>query len=394
MSPEEAKKHGARAALFDGRWTHDLHYGVTDTSTDTSSETSAGAFADSSVKGHKYGVYYQTSVRLTPGTEARPGQLLTLAADHEREEFSQRGVVQDYGAFGIYDPNQDRSLQTTGYAAEYLAYFGPDVTWSASARRDDNSDFDDVTTWRTTASWNLPAAATRLHASLGTGQKAPTFVERYGFYPRQFIGNPTLQPETSKGWDAGLEQRWLEGRLVTDLTYFRARLEHEINGSDCSTFPCTASNENGTSQRAGVEFTADAELADGYTLNAAYTYTDATQPDTQAGGAQVRELRRPLHTGSVNLAGHWLGSRLTVNLGAAYTGAREDVVALDTFTEPFTRRAELDAYTLVSLAASYAVTKQLTVYGRIENALDKAYEDVYGYNTPGAAGYVGLRVGL
>ena len=40
------------------------------------------------------------------------------------------------------------------------------------------------------------------------------------------------------------------------------------------------------------------------------------------------------------------------------------------------------------------MTPEVTVYGRVENALDEDYEDVYGYNTPGVAGFVGVRVSL
>ena len=387
-------RSGARASLFGGRWTHELHYAITDTSTDTRSETGPGFFDSSSVDGNKYGAYYQTSLQVVPGHQ------LTLALSSEREEFSQRGTVQSYdfdedGAPDlVLDPNQDESVHAKGYAAEYLAEVTRDLVLSASLRRDDYSDFDDVTTWRTTASWRLPDTKTRLHASLGTGQKTPTFVERFGFYPGQFAGNATLDPETSTGWDTGIERRWLDGRLVTDLTYFRADLEDEINGFDCSAgFPCTASNRDGTSHRKGLEFSAAAELAAGYSLDLAYTYTDATEPDTDS-GARSREVRRPLHSGSLNLTGRLLQQRLTLNLGAYYTGEREDVVALDTFTPPYTRRATLDSYMLLRLAASYEVTGNLSLYGRIENALDEDYEDVYGFRTPGAQAYVGVRMAL
>jgi outer membrane cobalamin receptor len=31
------------------------------------------------------------------------------------------------------------------------------------------------------------------------------------------------------------------------------------------------------------------------------------------------------------------------------------------------------------------------VYGRVENALDEDYQDVFGYASPGIGGFVGLR---
>ena len=117
-----------------------------------------------------------------------------------------------------------------GYIAEYLGQIADRLTYSASARFDDNSDFDDVTTYRFTASYAFPSTGTRLRASFGTGQKSPTFIERFGFFADEFIGNPNLEPETSRGFELGLTQSLLGGRLGADLTYFNETLEDEING--------------------------------------------------------------------------------------------------------------------------------------------------------------------
>lgn len=389
---------GARLDLLDGRWLHEVRYTLTATDTDTVEEdlaTPARDYTARTASGDKYGFYYQTSLRLTAGDATTPGHLLTLAANHEREEFHQRGEVVDF--FGtLYDPNQDQALNTTGFAAEYLAFLGPRLSLAASVRHDDNSDFDDVTTWRTTASWTLPDEATRLHGSFGTGQKAPTFVERYGFSPNQFVGNPDLEPETSQGWDLGVERHWFDGRLTTDLTYFRANLDDEINGFYCPppSYACTAINQQGESRRRGVEAVARASLAGGYTASLSYTYSDSRADDPNTPEVALSgELRRPLHTGSLDLAGRWLDGRLGANIGAAYTGRRKDVFYPPPFFYPATR-VTLDSYVLLRLAASYEVAKGIEVYGRIENALDEDYEDVYGFNTPGLGAFAGVRLAL
>ncbi|MCC7258729.1 MAG: TonB-dependent receptor [Gammaproteobacteria bacterium] len=389
---------GARLDLLDGRWSQQLRYTLTATDTDSTEEnlaTPARDYQARSTAGDRYGLHYQTSLRVTRGDDVTPGHLLTLAADHEREEFHQRGEIVDfYGT--IYDPNQDQSQYATGIAAEYLAHFGPRLSLAASLRRDHYSDFDGATTWRTTASWTLPDAVTRLHGSFGTGQKAPTFVERYGFAPNQFVGNPDLEPETSQGWDAGIERRWLDGRLTTDLTYFRADLDDEIDGFYCPppSFACTAINKDDESHRRGVEAVARAGFADRYTASLTYTYTDSEADDPNTPEVtRVREVRRPLHGGSIDLTGRWLDNRLGINASAAYTGSRED----DFYPPPFffpAERVTLDSYLLVRLAASYQLTPGLEIYGRIENVLDEDYEDVYGFNTPGFGAFAGVRLSL
>src|SRR5437879_489285 len=48
------------------------------------------------------------------------------------------------------------------------------------------------------------AAAVRLRASVGTGFKEPTFYENFA---RGFVtGNPSLDPERSRSWEAGIER--------------------------------------------------------------------------------------------------------------------------------------------------------------------------------------------
>ena len=43
----------------------------------------------------------------------------------------------------------------------------------------------------------------------------------------------------------------------------------------------------------------------------------------------------------------------------------------------------LPSYSTVDVSASYPVTSQLTVRGKIANLFDKDYETVYGYQTAG-----------
>src|SRR3546814_10203352 len=59
--------------------------------------------------------------------------------------------------------------------------------------------------------------ATTLRASYGEGFKAPSLYQLYGDY-----GNDDLQPETSKGWDAGITQQFLDGAAELSATWFTA----------------------------------------------------------------------------------------------------------------------------------------------------------------------------
>jgi vitamin B12 transporter len=268
---------------------------------------------------------------------------------------------------------------------------------SFSGRYDRNSDFEDIGTYRVTGAWTVSEAGTRLRASLGTGHKAPTFSERFGFYPDQFQGNPDLEPEESRGWELGVDQPLMDGRLRLGATWFRQDLRNEINGlvfdPDLGEFGgFTAENLSGRSRRRGVEFTADAEPARDLLLRASYTYTDSRQPAADNGRLE-REIRRPRHSGSLNVAYTFAGGRVTADAGLALTGDRTD--NFFEVTPPYgVQTVELDGYTLATLALTWRVHPRLSLLARVENAFNSTYEDVLGFNTPGIGAYLGFRARL
>jgi vitamin B12 transporter len=104
------------------------------------------------------------------------------------------------------------------------------------------------------------------------------------------------------------------------------------------------------------------------------------------------EVRRPRHAGRADLTYAFADGRGSVNLAAIYNGRMQDnagFVAPDfTFTSS---RVTLDDYWLVNLAASYKLQKGVELFGRVENALDAQYQEVFGFNTPGITAFAGLR---
>lgn len=343
---------------------------------DTAQDSLSDGVEMSGFGAEKLGLYYQTTLPLGD-SEAYS---LTAALDHEQEDFVQRGAASPFG-----DPNQTQKLDTTGYVLEYRAAPNEALNLSAAIRHDDSSAYDAATTYRLTASYAL--RETRLRASIGTGQKSPTFGDRFGFFPDTFIGNPDLKPERSRGWEIGIE-RALGDRASLSATYFNETLEDEINGFvfDPTTFQFTAANVSGRSERQGVELTASAEFSQSIDFSASYTYTDSTQPDDL--GNQIDEIRRPQNVAAFNV-NYVANERVNINVNAAYNGSQ-----YDTFFPPFPRSPEqvkLASYTLVTVAVSYQMTPRLELFGRIVNLLDENYEDVFGFNTPGIGVFLGLR---
>ena len=309
--------------------------------------------------------------------------LLSLALEREETRFEQSGAV----IFG--DPNQTQEMDVNSAIAEFQGLSTERLTWIVSLRADDNSDFDDAFNGRVSLAYEL-SDTTTLRGSIGTGQKNPTFIERFGYFPGQFIGNPELKPEHSVSYDVGVDQHFADDRLFVQVSLFQQDLTEEINGFvfDPVTFLSTAENMQGKSKRSGVELAARFAASESIGLAAHYTYTDSKEQDFL--GNDVGELRRPRHAGGVSLDYKSSNERFSTTLNADYGGTRSDI-----FYPPWPEPSEivtLDNYWLLDLAMQYHVTPSVTLFARGSNLLDEDYEQVYGYRTPGRAAWFGARV--
>ncbi len=326
---------------------------------------------DSSQASDRITLTYQADISLGDN-------LLVLAAEHESTDFEQRGQVN----FG--DPNQDQSIDVTSGIVEFQGLSYDRLSWIASLRFDSNSDFDDALNGRLSAAFAL-TDTTSVRASVGTGRKNPTFTERFGFFPGQFIGNVNLDPERSTSYEIGLDQRFADGAGLLQLTIFDQDLDDEINGFvfDPVTFLSTAENIDGTSDRDGVEVALSWATNEQLDLGLHYTYTDSRDEF-------ATELRRPRHTGGVSASYTGEGERFRLHLNADYGGDRRDV-----FFPPFPTPSEvvtLADYWLIDVAVHYRLSDSVELFARGTNLLDETYEEVFGYRTLPRAGFVGARM--
>lgn len=83
-------------------------------------------------------------------------------------------------------------------------------------RHDDHNRFGGATTFGASGVFAPGEGNTTFRASYAEGFKAPSL-----FQLQSDFGNQQLQPERSKGWDAGITQSLVEGRLQASATYFR-----------------------------------------------------------------------------------------------------------------------------------------------------------------------------
>jgi outer membrane cobalamin receptor len=224
---------------------------------------------------------------------------------------------------------------------------------------------------------------TRLHASFGTGIRAPD-----GFN-LAFTNNPHLKPEKSISFDAGIEQRFFQSKAVLDLTYFNNHFKDQIVtlGGSLTNLSSFASDNLGHSRAQGAEISFQIHPTRSLQMSAEYTRDD-TAILALNGSSQVlaplqvgqQLLRRPRNSGAYNLT--WRHGPLMLNTNAYIRGPVLDIepnygTYACTLGLPclFTNKG----YVRVDGGFSYRLPRGVEIYGRLDNLLDQKYEEVFGY---------------
>jgi vitamin B12 transporter len=300
---------------------------------------------------------------------------LIAAAEAERETFTARDNV--YG--GLTD--QDRSRAHEAVTVEWRAATRA-LTGDVAVRRDMFNRFRDATSLRASILSNL-GGGLALSGAYAEGIAQPTFFDLYGFFPGNFIGNPSLKPESSRGFEVAAHYR--SPHFEASLTGYSQKLHDEIvDMTDPNTFLQTTVNRADVSRRSGVE----AELAwrpdPVLQLRANYAFLHATEPDPSS-GRQTPELRRPRHSGSLEADGT-LG-RWTYGFSVSYVGTHLDTA--DNYPFGIVR---LHSYWLAGARIARAVRPGIEIYVRASNLFDVRYEDSAGYRTEGLGIFTGVRI--
>jgi len=281
-----------------------------------------------------------------------------------------RTLVSAESNFGV--ALDDAATRTFALFAEDRVALAKDrVVVTAGVRWDDHSAFGSAVSPRVTLSWRV-APGLKLRAAAGSAFRAPSTGELY--YP--FSGNPSLRPEKSAGYEAGLEQN-LAGSLVAELTGFWNDVRDLIDYD-----PVTSMDQNiGRARTRGVEIALRSAVGTRSTLRASYTYLDARDLDT---GAFL--LRRPRHRASATWATSFLSDG-SASVTAMWVGARSDGDAVD-----FTKIVEDPSYLRVDAAITLPpLALSLAPFVRVTNLLGRSYAEVNGFPAPGRRLLAGLE---
>lgn len=252
---------------------------------------------------------------------------------------------------------------------EGVTYLYDSSSWfgDAGLRLDEQSRIGNIPSERLSIGYNFAAIESRLSLTYGTGFKAPSLFQLYSQY-----GSPDLHWESSETYELTFEKKW-DSRFASSVALFQNNFHNMIDFD-----PSSNKYLNVSSARSkGVEVRLTASLSAHWKLDGNYTFLDAVDETT---GLSLP--RRPPH--AANLTARYHREKWETYSQIHFESARPDV-------DPSNGQLRISdtGYATVNIGGAYALWPEFKIQARVENLLDRKYEEVAGYGTPGFSFYLG-----
>ena len=300
---------------------------------------------------------------------------ITLGVEEEADSLSSSAASPDL--YGTNASIPQKTMNTiSGYLQDQINLFDSSFT-TVGVRYDDNNRFGGHETWRVNELYNFKETGTRLKGNYGTGFKAPSLNQLYDTIYGS--GNASLKPETSVNWDAGLEQDIIRKKVMAGVSYFNNNFDNLIDFLKVAPY---TNNNISRAKVSGVETFLELHPINDLTFRGTYTYQQTLNLVTD-----IQLLHRPRNKASFD-ADYQFVEKAHVHLNVLMVGQKADSAYISGESVPLT----IGSYALLNLAGSYDVHKNVQLFARIDNVLNKQYEEVYGYGTSGVAGYGGVKL--
>ena len=248
------------------------------------------------------------------------------------------------------------------------------VTLIGGVRINRHSLFGEATTSEASVSYRVPVTDTRLRGNFSMGFRAPTLNDL--FFPN--FGNPDLNPEKSRAFEVGVGQDWWNGRVGGEFTWYFTRVVDLIQSVRIT--PTTSQAQNTARARmTGFELETHVEPVSGLRFSGTWTYTNAIDESSKD-----KLVRIPANKVGLDIDYGFL-KQWRLNLHTTLVSHQEESVGTN-------NRQRVKQYGRVDGSLSFQATKNLQVYGRIENLLDRHYSEVLGFPAPGTLFFIGGKV--
>ena len=369
-------KGQARWLLWNNRWDQKLNLSVVDYDRSYENPTDELHPFDSDQAFYSsrfYKLDWQNNLYLNETNTVTFG--VDFQEEHGESEYSSDGL---WGPFQSLFPPQKAS--TTGFYVQDQLRLGGQFYATLGTRLDIHSQFGSSLTFRLAPAYLIENTGTKIKGTIGTGFKSPSLYQL--FAPGTLwgpIGNETLEPEKSTGWDIGMEQSFFNEKILFSAQYFSHTYINLIDFDFIDGYINIAEAES-----KGFEFGFKGKITKNLSLYTSYTTTNHKDKGT---GELL--LRRPSShfQGRINFSFLTKGN---IEFSLLFLGGRDDME----FFEFTSERVTMPSYTLVNSTVSYYVLSSTQIFLRLENIFNVDYETVKGYGAPGFSIFGGFRVDL
>lgn len=261
----------------------------------------------------------------------------------------------------------DKGFSSTGVFVSNTNLFG-NLLLTENIRKDYYANFDDKTTGKLGAKLLFDKAS--IFSNYAVAYTTPTSYQLYGDGGVWVAPNPNVNPENSRSFDMGFEYGGLK------VTYFYNNIKELIDYIDpdgWGPLPGYYYNTSGNSIVQGYEATYEKSMQN-FTFGASYQRLDAKD-------ANKEKLKaRPSYTAG-SFVRYYPSVSSTITANISYIGDRVDFSG-----------AQTGNYALVDLAATALISKNIDLFAKAKNILNRYYQTIDGYNGYGTSIYLGANI--
>ena len=300
------------------------------------------------------------------------------------ENFSAKGERKFIRYVGNYSLNDNNSF-TFGFENEEVTTSGVDFDtrsifllyetlisknfgFSLGLRGDDRNNLASQETPKITAFYNLNDEW-RLRANWGEGFKLPTIFQSTFFCCGAEKPNENLLPETSEGYEIGIDYKSNENFNKIGVTFFDQDISNMIDFS----FSIGGYENIKKVYSKGVEVNFVSQLKDNITISGSFTKLDSENEFSS------RLSRLPEEKGNLNID-FSLGLKNNFYISLFYNGDEVDP------------RGEVSDWFRSDLNFSRNISDKAKIYFKVKNIFDEEYQDIYGYGTEERSFSIGINL--
>jgi vitamin B12 transporter len=282
-----------------------------------------------------------------------------------------RGKDELQSNFGDTDVSSS-TINRSVYIQEELR-LGKNAGVSLGARLDGNSEAGTEFNPKVAAFYEFARLGTKVRAAAGRGFRVPTVLETSD----PTIGNPALSPEEVVSWEAGADVTFFEKKGRVSATWFHQDFRDLIQFDSSVPGPVGFGELRnvGKAYSRGVEAEAEFHVFPGIGMVLAYTYTDTRDESNDR-----RILGVPRYRGTASLllspSPRWEG-QVDVRVEGDQLDAPPN--GGDILRSGYAR---VDVFARYHWEIERGGVREIAISGKVNNLLDKQYEERKGFPSP------------